>query len=94
MVAMQETFAAYARASGLTVAEDGMETFAHDLIADVLLEARNAGCELGYVLGKAAAFALRERSGDTEEFDRPLPVGELEELVSEFREALLRLAAV
>lgn len=92
-VAMRETLAAYERSSGLSVAEDGMETVAHDLIADVLLQAQAGGCDLGYALGKAAAFALRERSGDEEEFDRPLPVATLEDLAAEFRETLLRLAS-
>lgn len=91
-VEMTETFAAYEQASGLDRAEDGMTTFAHDLIADVLIQAQGEGCELGYLLGKAAAFALRERAGDEDEFDLPVPAQTLEELVESFRETLLRLA--
>lgn len=92
-VQMHGTLAAYEQASGLAVADDGIETVAHDLIADVLIPAQQAGCSIGYLLGKAAAFALRERDGDAASFDRPVPVPELDELTAEFRETLLRLAA-
>jgi hypothetical protein len=92
-VEMEQTFQAYEQASGLQRSDDGIETVAHDLIADVLIEAQTAGCSVGYVLGKACAFALRERSGDEEAFDRPVPVCTLEEVAGEFREALFRLSA-